>query len=246
MKTLIFTLLVAVASIANGATIDYTIDFETDDGGMVLVHGQDISSPDEFGTVVSLSSSGPNEGLAIFDTDLPTGQPVDDDLLVGLGNALILQDNRRPTQTVSGIFDVPDDSDEDGGRMTFDFVNPVSPESIDLLDIDTAVLALVTLTDGGGLTRTYRAPQNWTDDVAYSTLDLTLAANQPGPGGATAIFAQEAGFDLADTRQLTIDWIGSGAVDNLKFSAAVIPEPSSILAMATGILLIAMRRRKRG
>ena len=75
-----------------------TFDFETDDSGAVLVNGQDIMSPDEFGLLASVSSSGGNAGAAIFDSDPmgPNSGVQDQDLLVGLGNILILQSSAVP------------------------------------------------------------------------------------------------------------------------------------------------------
>ena len=94
-----FRSLCAVSALAVAASSQagfVTIDFSTDDFGAPLVNGQDISSPEEFGNLISISSSGNNQGAAIFDSD-PMGPNMgggDPDLLVGLGNILIIQSNQ--------------------------------------------------------------------------------------------------------------------------------------------------------
>ena len=78
------------------------IDFETeDDFTTPLVNGQDISTPPEFGNILAISATGTGHyGPAIFDSD-PNGPnngtwPRDPDLLVDLGNVLILQGGSGP------------------------------------------------------------------------------------------------------------------------------------------------------
>ena len=110
------TCIIAVAVACAGAQAGFTtIDFSTDDSGDPLVNGQDIMSPDEFGALFSVSSGGPNLGAAIFDSD-PMGPNMggpDPDLLVGLGNVMMLQssllahaerarDLRHPQRLVRG------------------------------------------------------------------------------------------------------------------------------------------------
>src|SRR6185436_15142646 len=71
-----------------------TIDFASGDdpARTALVNGQSVSSPPEFGRTIELASSGANLGPAILDsTQLrPDRHGPDRDLLVGLGNVLIL------------------------------------------------------------------------------------------------------------------------------------------------------------
>jgi len=191
--------LVACAGVANAAIM--TVDFSTDDGGSPLVNGQDISSPDEFGAFFNISSGGGNLGAAIFDSST-TGPNVagpDPDLLVDLGNILILQSSTSPTQTVPGIFDTPNDSSA-SGQITFDFLSAVELLSVELVDIDGGNGMTITLLDGGGLSRVYSVPASWTNDVTSSptghqVLDLSTLLSQLGEGGATATAAEDAGFD---------------------------------------------------
>ncbi|MEE9293886.1 MAG: hypothetical protein V3W34_02830, partial [Phycisphaerae bacterium] len=206
-----------------------TLDFETqDDFVTLLVNGQDISTPPEFGALVAISDAGAGHaGAAIFDSTPCAGGPNcgagDPDLLVGLGNILILQNSALTTQTVPGIFDTPND-DPGGGTLVFDFLVPnVKMISVDLVDINGGGSSVIVLTDGGGKTRTYSVPDNWTKDISasgpdgFDTLDLTTLAPQLGEGGATATASEDAGFDATDAVKLTVAFGGSGAMDNLQF-----------------------------
>ncbi len=228
---------------ATAATAQVTLGFEVDDGGSPLVNGQDINTPPEFGNLVNVSSTG-GLGAAIFDSD-PTGPNAggaDDDLLVDLGNILIIQNNAFPTQTTPGIFDTPND-EENGGTLVFSFINAVMPLSIDVVDINGNGPADAILTDSNGLTRTFNMPMNWTFDIAssgpdgYETLDLTTLAPQLGEGGASATAFEDAGFDINSVVELEVIFTGSAGIDNLSF----IPEPSSLLLLSLG--LVALRRR---
>ena len=108
----------------------FTVDFSTEDDGVTpLVNGQAID--DEFGNLFTITSDDAtmdHNGPAIFDTDPagPNAGGADEDLLVGLGNALILQNSELPQQTVPGIFDTPDDEQNksDLGQVEFNFLNP--------------------------------------------------------------------------------------------------------------------------
>jgi len=202
-----------------------TLDFERDDAGIPLVNGQAVQGGAEFGVWVDIDGF-PVSGLsaAIFDTDPggPNDPSQDRDLLVGLGNALILQE--RPTQTVPGIYDRPND-DAHGGVFRFDFRGaPVRLCTLDLIDIDSGPeFATLQLEDALGRTRTYNVPAGWTEDLlvdgppAWRTLDLTTLAPQPGHvAPATAV--EDPGFDADSVLFLHVLLGGSGALDNLSFA----------------------------
>ena len=202
-----------------------TLDFETeDDFATVLVNGQDVSTPPEFGTYVAISGTGDNQGAACFDSTAegPNADGPDRDLLVNLGNVLILQSNDDPDQTVDGIFDTPNDSAR-GGLLTFDFVFPTELFSIDLIDLCKGNQdAVVTLTDSKGRQRIYEAPGGWTTDISedgppgFLTLDLTTLDDQPG-FQTTATATEDPGFDPSVVFQLTVWFESSGATDNVVF-----------------------------
>ena len=113
-------------------------DFEGFANGRELGTGANAIQPYEsFLTLTAFSNGSPSLGAAIFDSSPvgPNSGSLDQDLLVDLGNILILQDDKFPTQTLPGTFDTPND-EEDGGTIIFDFVNPLRLLSIDLIDID--------------------------------------------------------------------------------------------------------------
>ncbi len=164
-----------------------------------------------------------NVGPAVFDSS-PTGPnagSTDPDLLVGLGNLLILQENNR--QTVPGIYDDPDDA-RLGGELLIDFLAPSQPLSVDLVDIDEASMqsVLVTLLDANGRRCIYTVPGEWTSDIqadgppGYGTLDLTTVAPQPG-FRSTATASEDPGFEIGNVVRLSISLPGSGAIDNLVY-----------------------------
>ncbi len=203
----------------------FTLDFGTeDDFSTPLGNGQQIDT--EFGTKLTVSGAGTNDGPAIFDSSNPgPNNPSQDmDLLVQRGNMLILQtpaaSNPAP---VGGFFPRPNDADE-GGTLTFDFLSPVEPQSVVLVDIEDDLNqdVTVTMTDSSARTRTFTVPAGWTEDLVqdgptgWRTLDLTTLANQPGYA-STATAVEDAGFDATQVVQIAVALGGSGAVDDLSW-----------------------------
>jgi hypothetical protein len=238
------------------------VDFEHDDNGLSLGNGQMIDAGEFFThfTISSPDDGDPGEdqshlGPTIFDSTPggPNAGGRDKDLLVGLGNVLILQ-NTAYSSNDGEFFDVPNDEADynplDFGTTVFDFVNPVELLSIDLIDIDGGGCVDLTLTDGNGTTRTYHVPQRWTYDIAdapdqvgFAQLRLDTPVDQSGERSNVWATASEMdGFDPLDVRSLEIRLFGSAAIDNLSFS--VIPGPPTLLVMLAG-LAIGRRRRRR-
>jgi len=215
---------VGVAFLSGVCKESLDVTFDMDDDGSLLANGQDISSAEEFGEMFTVDGSGPNNGAAIFDSSIggPNDPSQDNDLLLDTGNVLILQSNNAAIsnqQTVAGIFDRPND-DADGGTFTWTFNRPTQPLAIDVMDIDASVTegVVLTLTDGGGNTRVYTVPMDWTGDVTLAqpgigTLDLTTLADQPG-FNSTATAVEDAGFDGSAVVSMVIEMGGSGALDN--------------------------------
>jgi len=217
----------------------FSLDFETeDDFTTALVNGQDLSTPPEFGRLLSLSSAQPVTGAqhlgpAVFDTDPsgPNAASSDPDLLVGLGNALILQENAG--QTTPGVFTLPDDA-ANGGSLVFDFtgfqfIEKVEPRRVDLIDMDKAGGgAKIFLTDVLGHSRVFSVPSGWTTDIdatggaGFATLDLTTTAPQPGVS-ATATATSDPTFLAGEVVRMEVTFIGSGALDNLVFAREADP-----------------------
>jgi hypothetical protein len=189
-----------------------------------LVNGRAVTSPSGFARTLHVSAQGANLGPALFDSTPqgPNDPSQDRDLLVELGNVLILQNSLVPTQSVPGIFDHPND-DQDGGTFTLRFVQgPVRALSIDLIDIDpgSGQMASLRLFDSSNRVRTYSIPSGWTEDrithgpPGFRTLDLTSLDAQPG-FQATATAFDAPGFDPAAVVRLELTLGSSGALDNL-------------------------------
>jgi hypothetical protein len=215
------------------------IDFESeDDSETLLVNGQTISTPPEFGNLLGIDALEPaaNSGPAIFDSTPggPNANSLDRDLLVDLGNLLILQE--LDVESVPGFFAKPNDAAA-GGTLVFDFalsdVPRVEPLSIDLIDIDSENPAAheqrtsvtVTLTDVLGHQRVFTVPQGWSEDrtrfatSGYRTLDLTTLDPQPGfLPTATATATEHPEYVPAEVVHMEIELEREGAVDNLLFA----------------------------
>ncbi len=227
------------------------IDFETDTGGNALVNGQDLSTPPEFGPVFSIRSRG-GAGAAIFDSDQVgpnAGAPTSErDLLVGLGNVLIVQHRRFSDQDVAGIFDQPNDAVL-GGRITFDFANPVELLSVKLVDADE-LRGRVTLVDSDGRKRVYRIGRGFSRDIVadgplgYQVLDLSKLGIQVGEGGGRAKGREMSGFDPTRVEEMRWTIRGSGAIDDLLIGDVIsTPEPGAALLLGAGLLALAGLRR---
>lgn len=255
-----------------------TFDFTTDDSGNSLTHGQVISTePDaqagdslfEFGTIAKVrttqGSSG-HLGAVIFDSTpggpaLDKGDP-DRDLLVDMGNILTIQDPQRSNTTDTGaganglVFNAPDDViDPDPGSIIFDFVEPIAPLAVDIIDADLKFSMKVVMTDVDDKTRTFLIPELWTFDInhpltpvgakGYSTLVLADPSPQDGEGPGSDLTPGTAddlvtvidlGLDDTQVVSLEFQFLGSpnssGAIDNLILDGVTkqeIPEPSSYL-----------------
>jgi hypothetical protein len=199
---------------------DLTLDFTTeDDVEISLVNGQRIDDPPEFGRNVFVSGDGiTNRGTAIFDSDPlgPNATSQDPDLLVNNGNVLILQTDAAANPDNALVFPRPND-DEDGGTMFFDWIRPVRPLSLKLIDIDDGgdEGAVVTLTDYSGETRTYTVPIDWTGEGGMETLDLTITSAQAPNGPAATGVDSSLAYDPNAIVSMTVELLSSGAVDDV-------------------------------
>jgi hypothetical protein len=227
------------------------IDFETDTHGAPLSNGTAIATPPHFGPVFSVHSTG-GAGAALFDSTPggPNAGGADPDLLVGLGNVLIIQNGSLSSQSVPGVFDVPNDS-AIGGTITFQFVEPVELLSLTVVDADRGFRGTVTLIDVLGLERVYSIEPNFSRDIdrsgplGYQVLDLTKSIDQIGEGGGKANAREDLGFEARAVGLLRWQIQGSGALDNLVLrDLTAAPEPTSAALLAAGLLGIALARRR--
>ncbi|HEX6885615.1 MAG TPA: VCBS repeat-containing protein [Planctomycetota bacterium] len=197
----------------------FQLDFEREDDFITpLRNGQHVDT--EFGRLVALHATGPNAGLALFDSTLggPNDPSQDTDLLVGSGRLLILQTENYPPGP-DDVFPRPND-DDDGGTLAFELASPGSPRALTLVDLDSGDgPTTVVLRDGLGRERRYTVPSAWTGDrllgqPGHRALDLTTLAAQPG-FGSTATALEDPGFAADDVRRLEVLLQGSGALDDL-------------------------------
>lgn len=238
---------------SSASVLAVTIDFETDEFGSPLGNGKKLAN--EFATnFFTITSAGPGHlGPAIFDSSNPgpNAGGGDPDLLVGLGNIAIMQNENFPAESPPGFFQTPnDEASFNGGRgeMIFNFNFGVELTSIDMVDINGGGNVRLTLEDSAFLTRTYVVPDDWTGDITvtgppgFQTLDLTTLANQPGigPGNPNATVSQDAGFTPTDVQRLVVSFDGSAGIDNLVF----VPEPSALLVLGLGGVVLIRRKRR--
>ncbi|MEM0983689.1 MAG: hypothetical protein AAGI17_07060 [Planctomycetota bacterium] len=232
----------------------FTIDFSNKGNGDPFVNGEEVGPQDLFPPFLSINgfdASNNAAPLSIFDTD-PAGPNAgggDPDLLVGLGNALILQNRGLLDQTVPGIFDTADDTAA-GGTISIDLVGTFRLLSIDLIDMNGGNGGTVTLTDSNGLTRVYDVPAEWTNDIStagpdgFGTLDLTTLADQDTSDspGVFATASEDAGFSAGSVVALDVFFVGSGGIDNIRIEG-IVPTPGA--AAIFGIAGLTATRRRR-
>lgn len=208
------------------------LGFESEDDFLTpLANGQHLDA--EFGRLVTLTCTGPNAGLGIFDSTPggPNDPSQDPDLLVNTGNLLVLQTENYPPDA-NDVFPRPND-DEDGGTITFAFAAPVEARSVRLVDLDAGDgAATLTLTDFAGRRRSFTLPRNWTGDLVLGqpgqrVLDLTTLAPQPG-FGSTASAVDEPGFEAGFVVRIDLLLDGSGALDDLAFVLADVPRAAVV------------------
>ncbi len=234
------------ADVRGATKIDFSFE---DDLTTPLVNGQKIDELEEFGILFTVLGAGPNSGVAIFDSTPGINLP-DPDLWVGLGNIMILQENAGGAGALTGdIFDTPNDDPTSNNFIHFNFIGLVSVHAIDLIDIDDNGPVTVTLTDANNNIRRYAVPKEWTYDISapglpvgakgYDTLDLTTLADQTGEGGATATATEDPGFDPNAVTRLSVEFDGSGGLDNLIFA----PEPGTLLMLVAAAPFVLRRRR---
>ncbi len=227
------------------------IDFEGLTNGLEIGRGSHGEAAQPYADILVLygaSNAVTTQGAAIFDSDPfgPNAGGADKDLLVGLGNILIVQNDSHATQTIPGFYDTPND-EADGGTIAFQFLFAVELLSLDLIDIDGHGAVDVILEDGNGNFRTFNVGASWTHDIysqgpiGWDTLDLTSLESQLGEGGGTATAWQDVLFDSSDVMWLTVELSGSAAIDNLVYN---IPAPPVLFALVGGLLVPARRRRR--
>ena len=224
-----------------------TIDFEQGLDRSTLRNGQSLTTTNPYGDLFRLTSSGRNQGAALFDSTRGVNT-ADRDLWVGLGNVLILQSNDN-RQRSGDVFTRPNDSAR-GGRITFDFrPEAVQLNSVDVIDVDRHGSMSITLYDTSWNRRRISVPQNFTGDISkggigWATIDLMSGVAQESleqPGLFTRVFTDH-GFDASHVVKMQIALCGSGAIDNITY-ASMIPLPPAAWIGVAGLGGLVLRRR---
>lgn len=251
-----------------------TIDWETeDDFTTPLINGQSIGTLSglpgetvfEFGDLINVSSTSvyfkAHLGPAIFDSD--TGGPndgggaFDPDLLVDLGNILILQNDFSPDTILDPnyglVFEEPNDEANfaDRGSIIVDFLDPVELISIIMVDINGNGHSTVRVFDLEGDERIYNVPQKWTTDVTvdptgWHTLFLNTLDPQPSHANAigndaTVIF-NSPDYNPFSVVRIDVALDGDPASSGID-SIVWVPEATTLSLLAVGSLVVFCRRR---
>jgi hypothetical protein len=140
------------------------------------------------------------------------------------GNILIIQENN--TGCGDGICNSPDD---EGGRpagyFEFNFSDIVSILSIDFFDVEDQ-----------NLNNAYNAIH------FYDASDNEIYANNFVPFMGDGQFMRQTFNDITGVKRLVINLPGSGGIDNLAFKTTDVPEPGTLVIMASA-LLFGLRRK---
>lgn len=164
------------------------IDFETNAIGQAFTIG-DYVQDQYVGFGVQITTSDPtNHPLLIFDSRNPTGNWKNLDVPDKETSGNLLIVSKAGNQENPSVLGA-------GGTFTFTFSLPTTIMSFDAIDIDT--------NESGGTARLYDKDQN---EIASFPL-LTAGDNT----------VQTVEVDVKNIHQMAISFVGSGAIDNIKF-----------------------------
>lgn len=162
--------------------VEQVIDFEGFPAGDIA---SGVVTTANIVTIEGVRDGEPSNQAMIFNTDNPTGG--DDDLSAGTGNVLIISEDGDQLD--------PDDNDG-GGELIFSFDDPISVESLDIIDNEEDGSEIVFLYEDG------------------TTASAALPTLQDGE-------LRTLQFSLWGVTGLIVKFKGSGAVDNISFSQLV-------------------------
>lgn len=170
----------------------------------------------------------------------------DPDLLINNGNVLTAQQGSDGGATPATVFSDPDD--KIGFILFLTFIQPLTVNSLLLVDINGDTETTITLTDQNNLTRTYLVPDEFTgevpDEPGRFLMSLVTTADQTLPNGTGPITATEdSGFDQNAVITLKFDTEGSAAIDDITLTGDGIPTPGSVALLALGVVAGLGRRR---
>jgi hypothetical protein len=249
LAAFILPLAVAFESVAT------TLDFD------ILQHGEivDTQFVDAFGVMIHAVNRGGGPDLALAFDSL-RNETADPDLegppwcggnldrSTTLGRLLIIAENERD-RNGDGIIDSPDDEgSRPAGSLVFDFQVPIVAFGFDLIDVEGP--------EEYGANRGFVAVFYDGDDTELARVGFGAFVDPHSPffvegvafGNRTAnripaLTAEDLG--IAEFQRVELNLGGSSAVDNISFEP--IPEPATLVLVATGLALSSLiRSRKRG
>lgn len=229
-----------------------TVDFDS------LAHGEKASGQfrADYGLTISAENRGGGPDLAIIFNSTLTGtrDPDLEDAWSGgniasetLNNLLIIAENGRDSNH-DGLIDHPDDEGSSpAGSIFFDFDNPITSFGFDMIDIegpdefgkDSGFFAVFY--DGD----TVLASVGFSDliDPTSPFFDPTIAYGNNTANRIQPIMAAQLDLDRFDRVEINLG--GSGAVDNISFDPAPVPEPSTVCLVGLGLLGLARFSKKK-
>jgi len=260
----------AIVFFMQQANASVTLDFNTLPGGGAIEHGRIINS--QYFASDGVTISGVNRGggpdlVVAFDTS-KTGtrdRDLEDPFTGGnipsntfLGNVLIIQENNWGSS--DGVVNYPDDEGtRPAGSIFFDFDDPITEISFDLLDVEgpdefgDSAGYVASFFDGSGVEL---ARVGFGEFITSSSLfyDSTVeygnnSANRIQPITA-ANLSELTGDVIENFSRVEINFGGSAAIDNLVYTSfispnQVIPEASSVLIWALlGLTVGGCKRRQ--
>ncbi len=223
------------------------IDFESYSSGIII----DSEYAPQLTVSAVNTSSGPDVAV-IFDTANPTGG--DADLSGPFGtNDSNLSNNYNPGKVLilhetnnCDVFtcDNPDDEgSRHAGTFYFDFASAITLESIDFFDIETG-----ESTKKGwdkGLKKGIKSGIRLFDEDDHEILPNTFFV--PDTGGDN-MWAQLL-FGVDGVKRIELNMGGSGAIDNITFTATEMPQvpvPAAVWLFGSGLIgLLGFARRKK-
>ena len=142
------------------------------------------------------------------------------------GNILILQENA--TGCGDGICNDPDDEgSRAAGYFEFTFANIVSILNIDFFDVED---------------------QNGNDQFNaihfFDDTDTEIHLGNYTPIMGDGEFVRQSYSGITGVKRLIINLPGSGAIDNLAFKTTDVPEPSTFVVLALGLIFMVRRQLK--
>jgi hypothetical protein len=234
-KVVLCVSLLCLGSAANAVVLN----FEGFSAGQIIDDEYSVApTPGVTISAVNLSS-GPNAAI-IFDTNSPTGGDSDlgapfnsDNSLLSdnflPGNVLIIQET-NDCNFITGFCDVPDDEgSQRAGEFEFIFNNAVTLETLDFFDIESgensghadSEIHLYDASNSEIFIGSFFVP-NTNGDNKWNQLDFG---------------------SVVGVKRMVIEMKGSGAIDNLVFTA--VPIPATVWLFGSGLLgLIGIAKKK--